>query len=732
MMTQKYTTFFLGFLLFCQTLQGQEFAFRFYNIPVSRNNTILPNAWAGGFNSAQFSSIKLDADNQPDLVVFDRTSAKVTCFLATSNGYRHAPEYEKAFPPDLRFWMLLRDYNNDGKADIFTYQNSGVRVFKNVSSGNNLSFQLASDLLNTKGFASDSFNLAVLPLDIPAILDVDADGDLDILTSDVGGTLVEMHKNYSQQNGDPEKFAYRKVNACWGKFQEIEDCDAFSFGIDCGLTEGRIGENERTLHSGSTLLVEDVDGDGKKDALIGDVSCDFLYKLINTGTTENTVFQGFDKNFPQSKPAAFKLFPAAYAEDVNGDGVKDLLVSSNSQLNDGNQIDFRQSAWFYQNTGTNEKPDYQFQQPDFLQNTMLDFGENAAPALADIDADGDLDLLAGSRGYLANGVFRATLFFYENTGTAQNPAFQLKTEDFQGLSSQNFTHLKPFFLDIDRNGSLDLGFTATATGETRLRYLPNTAARNEPMQFNPADLRIFNFSNLGVSDNPCLFDVDLDGDWDVLLGKANGSLAFYRNSSNENFTLVKDNFLGLGENFDARNLFPAIADLNRDGKPDLLTGDDRGVLSLYSAFRDSMNTTIQPRSRLLTDSLKQAFTQTQFGNRLSPALADLDGDGLPEILTGLAGGGVMLLKNNSGNGGTIPTETGADFYPNPTDGNVNIRLSGEAQIQVYSYTGKLVWQKEKITEVSYVLDMSQLADGLYLVRISDSSGTRVRKVVVLR
>ena len=45
-------------------------------------------------------------------------------------------------------------------------------------------------------------------------------------------------------------------------------------------------------------------------------------------------------------------------------------------------------------------------------------GEDAVPALADYDADGDLDLFIGSRGEIHEDGFYAKLYLYENTGNA--------------------------------------------------------------------------------------------------------------------------------------------------------------------------------------------------------------------------------------------------------------------------------------------------------------------------
>ena len=65
-----------------------------------------------------------------DLFVFDRTGNKITTFLNNGNSYSYAPEYEQLFPQSLTDWVLLRDYNNDNKKDIFCSVSGGIEYGK--------------------------------------------------------------------------------------------------------------------------------------------------------------------------------------------------------------------------------------------------------------------------------------------------------------------------------------------------------------------------------------------------------------------------------------------------------------------------------------------------------------------------------------------------------------------------------------------------------------------------
>lgn len=119
---------------------------------------------------------------------------------------------------------------------------------------------------------------------------------------------------------------------------------------------------------------------------------------------------------------------------------------------------------------------------------MLDAGENAFPALADYDGDGDIDLFIGNRGnfYIESGKFYATMHLYENVGTKEEAIFELQTEDYLGLSALGLTNIKPSFIDINNDRVVDLVFASTynAGRITELRYIVNTAATGEDFQFS--------------------------------------------------------------------------------------------------------------------------------------------------------------------------------------------------------------------------------------------------------
>ncbi|HYG51105.1 MAG TPA: VCBS repeat-containing protein, partial [Flavobacteriales bacterium] len=261
------------------------------SIVVKQGTDTLEFAWVGGMNYCQFNSIDMDLDGKKDLFVFDRTNNQPLTFINKGTTgqfkYEYQPVYETMFP-NLMNWALLRDYNCDGKEDIFCYAPGGFAVYKNISD-TSLKFQLIKSLL--KGTQCTSFlNIYVSSVDIPAVEDIDYDGDLDILTFGIFGTFVEYHKNFSVELGyGCDSLKYTLKNQCWGHFQEDNDsCIIYlhTTTTNCagvgtpemgeytgdevtyeGLITEEMANDMRglTRHAGSTMLAIDIDGINSKD-----------------------------------------------------------------------------------------------------------------------------------------------------------------------------------------------------------------------------------------------------------------------------------------------------------------------------------------------------------------------------------------------------------------------------------------------------------------------------------
>ncbi|NYT26778.1 MAG: VCBS repeat-containing protein [Candidatus Thiodubiliella endoseptemdiera] len=195
--------------------------------------------------------------------------------------------------------------------------------------------------------------------------------------------------------------------------------------------------------------------------------------------------------------------------DIDGDGDLDLVMG-----------EAYGTLKYYQNTGTTSSPAYEAKTGGNNPFNGIDVGGYSTPTLADIDGDGDLDLVVGEQ----NG----TLKYYQNTGTTSNPAYEAETGDsnpFNGIDVGRYS--KPTLADIDGDGDLDL-----VVGERNgtLKYYQNTGTTSNPAyEAKTGDDNPFNGIDVGYSSSPILVDIDGDGDLDLVVGKNDGTLKYYYN-----------------------------------------------------------------------------------------------------------------------------------------------------------------------------------------------------------
>ena len=731
------------FLISWQTF-AQDFTFKYDNsLKIIKNGQVLSNAFAGGLNAPQFSTCKLDNDGVEDLVVFDRTAQKIFTFLAKKDNdskyfWQYAPQYETAFPR-INNWILLIDYNRDGKKDIFTYTPSGIKVYNNIST-DKLAFQLIADPIYSTGY-SGKINLYVAATDIPAIVDMDNDGDYDVATFESSGNFVIYHKNFSvEKYRNTNVLEFRRVGDCWGGFTK-EHFDDIKFNQDCGdnpqpLSEPFVSQKtSKVLHSGNSMLLLDLNADGLKDILYGHVTKNKIASILNNGTLDQAKFKQADYNYPNIKPVDFAVFPSVYYEDLDFDGVKDLVASPSGYDNAQQTVDFQNSAWFYKNKGQNDKPNFSFVQTNFLQNTMVDLGENASPVFVDVDGDGDQDLLVGNGGIRGEAGYRASIYLFENKG---NSTFEMKNADYLDIAkNQQLFDIKPFISDLNGDSVDDFGFISNSFAGVNIRYFPNRAAKGKAFDLKLAEAVILpEIEYLSNGDSPLFFDLNKDGLKDILLGKGNGGIDFHKNIGTKekpSYSLEKGIFGGIVSDYTTGGLTLTKADLNGDGKDELITGTRDGYLRIYKNLIDQNQTKFVVDSSLIFDEFSGKNSKVQIGGGLSVAVADLDNDYVPDILVGTSTGGLRVLKNTSKF--IIPANEesmNALVYPNPTNRYLYIKNSYIADYEVVNILGmRILSQKSQKSNQGVVFDLGLQNDGVYFLRIMiEGKDTEVRKIIL--
>jgi len=713
-------------------------------IVLKTNGDTLKNPWAGGFNSVQFSEIDLNLDGIKDLFVFDRTGNRISTFInagiPNQVTYKHDPSYVKFFPKGLHDWVLLRDYNCDGKMDIFSYSSGGMAAYRNTSTSQ-LSFDIDTSLVYSD-FQPNQINLYISSTDIPAIDDIDGDGDLDVLTFSILGSYVEYHKNLSmEKNGNCDSLDFQLTNKCWGFFRENFSSNSVMFYDTCSWNvpnpEKVSGGNK---HAGSTLFTLDVDGNNSKELVLGDVSFNNFTMLTNGDQSANLTQSSIiaqDSLFPQNNSSTIatniEIFPAGFYLDVNNDNIKDLIAAPNCY----NGCKNNNNVWYYNNNNATNFPNFNLSSKSFLQDGMIEIGEGAHPVFFDYNADGLMDIVVGSYGDFDPSVgsllYKSGLYLYENVGTASIPRYKLVDTDYANISTMNLDiagsrptlGLHPSFGDLDNDDDLDM---ILGDYNGYIHYFRNTAGVGNPATFVLAAPEYLGI-DVGANATPLLYDLNGDNLLDLIIGKKAGTFSFYQNQGSlsvPSFSFATDS---LGKVSTKR-----IANFYGYSNPIII--DSAGTTFMYSGAQNGYvykfgNIDGNISGNFTTDS---TYLNIWEGINSIVSIADVTNDGNLDMLVGNYSGGVAFYKGSS-SPSTVITEnniTEFNIYPNPTKNTITINLGNNnlknANFKVIDLLGKEI-HTQQVNSQKTTINLSKYSKGIYLIKFSNDLGSKVYKII---
>ena len=281
----------------------------------------------------------------------------------------------------------------------------------------------------------------------------------------------------------------------------------------------------------------------------------------------------------------------------------------------------------------------------------------------DVDEDGLQDLLlSGSSIYRAIGdESNGQIAFYRNVGSASNPAFTLISDDWLGLSLLGYFRYRPCFGDIDNDGLDDM---LLGNSEGRLIHFERDAIGSFVF-----DTTFYCGIDVGNSSHPTLYDVDEDGDLDLVGKEYLGQIDFYPNvnpliTSPFQFDSLNSNFgeISVSEaGFLIGNAVPHFIEL--EGKVILLVGGVRKGNCVWAGF-DS----------LFSGSFSVVAIEwggIDVGAEAAPFAYDINGDGFMDVLYGNRRGGLSLYSTVVTDSSQVLSLTSSDLdnklslYPSP-------------------------------------------------------------------
>ncbi|MFZ6009493.1 MAG: FG-GAP repeat domain-containing protein, partial [Bacteroidota bacterium] len=487
------------------------------------------------------------------------------------------------------------DLDKDGDQDVVVadYYNGDGLHYLQNSGTNNAP---VFDQINTptNPFKFISFSLAAAP----SFADFDGDGDQDLVTGSLDGRILYYKNTGTTAPG------YTLQTGPWNPVTKTGN--PFD-GVDIG--------------DYSCPVFIDFDKDGDLDVIAGSSYFPFyqtitLYKNNGDGTFEPQALSG-------AAPAIDATSPAPI--DFDKDGDYDLIVGSS----DGTVLYFEQTSpgAFTERTGTGNP------------FNGVDVGDYASPEVADFDNDNDPDLILGSEDYPS-----VDLKYFENQG---NGIFEEQFDfDNPFNGADGLQNASPYFTDVDNDNDLDLllGYRQ-GSNQTYLQYYKreNNGYTKQSGANNPFEELVIPSSFV-----PSFFDLDGDGDKDLAGGvsyEAFGtSIEYYKNDGG-NF-IRQDFATGPFKEIDIAEGKTDFVDIDSDGDFDLFISDfdsdnNIGRLRYFKNTGSAQNPIFEEQlngDNPLKDVLEEHF--------IFPRFADIDHDGDFDALIGESGGVVEYADGN--------------------------------------------------------------------------------------
>ena len=346
----------------------------------------------GGFNVPRPQFADMDNDGDADMFIQEESGRVIHL---ENTGSAADPRYtwrSSAWKGlDTGEWYRIVDLDQDGDLDVLTEERfSYIRFYRNDGTLEEPNFTVAVDTLK------DATGMPIFAdrQNIPHIVDIDCDGLLDLFIGRVTGTITRYESVGDDENGVPR---FRFVTDRW------EDIEI-------------VGENV-SLHGANTMNFADVDLDGDLDLFWGDFFEAGILLVRNLGSCASPSLRSEPVSWPLNDPVATSGYNAPVLLDIDADNDLDMVFgvlggafNANSTTRDNFYL-MRQDA------------DGNFEAETTRYLYDLDVGSESVIKFWDMDADGDLDMILGNKIEPTNQK-TSLMCVFENTGSAKAPQFR--------------------------------------------------------------------------------------------------------------------------------------------------------------------------------------------------------------------------------------------------------------------------------------------------------------------
>ena len=396
-------------------------------------------------------------------------------------------------------------------------------------------------------------------------------------------------------------------------------------------------ERYQDFNIGEWYRFADIDGDGLFD-LFTESPLSYIRYYRNVGTRNAARFIVAADTLRDVAGQAIYADRQNIAQfaDIDCNGKPDLLLG---------RVDGTVTRYELQSFDSLHRPRFQFLTERFQDIQIigqLQPSRHGANTLSvfDVDGDGDADILWGD-------FFEPGLLWIRNEGTCGQVDFHGERIRFPpGRPIATSGYNAPAAGDLNGDGRLDLvvgvlggAFNPNKTSTANLYELDQTA----PNVWSVATNRLLDGVDLGAETIPAAGDIDGDGDEDLVVGTKiepdnprTGGLYWFENTGTRTTPALQ--LRGHLSVLPAFHMAPALGDLDGDGLPDLVIGQFQDAVAWYH------NSGTAGAGRfVLIDS---AVVRLPRGSNAVPELHDVDKDGDLDLFIGDAGGRVAFFRND--------------------------------------------------------------------------------------
>ena len=528
---------------------------------------------------------------------------------------------------------------------------------------------------------------------------------------------------------------------------------------------------------GGGVSFADFDNDGWDDLTFASEEGTEIYFLKNNDGIFNSISLNGISNTFKTKQVIWV--------DYDNDGDQDFFVTGFEGVNK-----------FYKNDGDMNFTDIS-STIGFFQTDLFTYGVS----FADMDNDGDLDAFISNRDGVAddqrNYLYRndegtyiditasaglsmsshlsfcSIIFDYNNDGFQDIYISNDKPDNLNILYKNNGDGT---FDDVSEYSGAGIGINAMTTtiGDYNNDgwfdiYITNTPEGNELLRnngdgtfTNVAEATATTFNSVGWgavfldADSDGLLDLYVSSDFDGSVGSFL-SAAFYHQQNNETFIIPEN----IGFQDDTRKSYTnAIGDIDNDGKPDIVVGNDiepnflwanttvnennwlkvklEGVISNRDGIGNTIEINIDGQSQYRYTLAGEGYlSQNSFyeffgmGNATEVDYVKVTwtATGEIEIINNIAANQAITIQEGNGVLSVDNNEViGFKVYPNPSiTGIFKLNTSSKMNISIYNTLGMHIFDKLILT--NDVLDLSKFPKGIYIIKVKNEAGIFSQKLI---